>query len=301
MRFAFIAEQDALPEAEKAYSVNFMCQTLKVSRQGYYQWKKQQDNPSEHARRDAELTERIKDIHHEHDGRFGIKRLYRELNDRGMPCSPKRVRRLARGAGLACCHPRPYKVTTEPGPNSRGLVDLAGRDFNPEVPDELWAGDITYIRCWDGWAYLATVIDCFSRKVIGWSIKRHYRTDLIEDAVKSAIYHRGGRVNGVVFHSDRGSNYTSHEFRDFCLENRIIPSVGRTGSCFDNAVSESFFATIKKELIHRHPWPDITLLRRAVFEYIESYYNSRRKHSANDYKTPKQAEELLDNQVALAA
>lgn len=277
---------------EKAYSVVFMCRMLKVSRSGYYAWKKR--GPSDRDVRDAELTEKLKTIHHDHDARLGVRRLHRELTDAGDRVSPKRVRRLARAADLHCCHPKPYKVTTEQDDTGSGLVDLCGRDFSASQPDELWYGDVTYIKTWEGWAYLATVIDTYSRKVIGYAVASHFRSDLTVAALKSAIATRGGRVNGVIFHSDRGSNYTSTQFRDYCLDHRIIPSVGRTGSCYDNAGAESFFATIKKEEIHRRPWPTRAQLRQAIFEYIEIYYNARRKHSTNGYKTPNQVEEQFD-------
>lgn len=277
----------------------FMCRMLKVSRSGYYAWKNR--GPSDRDFRDAELTVKLKTIHHDHGSRLGVRRLHTELSDAGERVSPKRVRRLARAADLHSCHPRPYKVTTKQGTDRAGQVDLCGRDFTAREPDELWCGDVTYIKTWDGWAYLATVIDVYSRKVIGFSVANHFRTDLTKEAIRSAIATRGGSVEGVVFHSDRGSNYTSAEFRNFCLNNRIIPSVGRTESCYDNAVSESFFATLKKEHIHRHPWPTIAHVKRGVFEYIETYYNSRRKHSANGYKTPNQTEQELDKYVKEAA
>ena len=190
-----------------------------------------------------------------------------------------------RAAGLRGVHPRPYKRTTLPDRFDPALADLLGRDWSPPAPDVAWVGDVTYIKTWSGWAFLATVIDCFSRKVVGFAIADHMRTDLIVDALAMAITHRSPPP-GVIFHSDRGSQYTSQEFRDFCRNNGVRPSVGRTGICFDNAVAESFFATIKKELIHVRPWPTIDKLRTAVFEYIESYYNRRRRHSTIGYDTP---------------
>jgi putative transposase len=286
------AEKAYFGVSSDRYSVVFMCRMLKVSRSGYYAWKKR--GPSARDIRDKELTEKLRTIHDEHDARLGVRRLHSELADVGERVSPKRVRRLARAANLHSCHPRPYKATTQQGKDRAGLVDLCGRDFTATQPDELWYGDVTYIKTWEGWVFLATVIDCYSRKVIGHAVANHFRTELTKEAIRSAIANRGGRVEGVIFHSDRGSNYTSVDFRDFCLDNRIIPSVGRTGSCYDNASSESFFATIKKEEIHRHPWATRTQVRRAIFEYIETYYNARRKHSTNGYKTPNQIEEEFD-------
>jgi putative transposase len=190
-----------------------------------------------------------------------------------------------RAAGLVCRHPRPYRRTTVPDRFDPALADLVRRDWSPPRPDHTWVGDITYVRTWQGWAYLATVIDCFSRRVVGYAIADHMHTELILDALRMAITHRRP-PHGVIFHSDRGAQYTSKAFRGYCRHNNVRPSVGKTGTCFDNAVAESFFATLKKELIHLHPWPTLAHLRVAVFEYIESYYNRRRRHSSIGYRTP---------------
>jgi putative transposase len=260
-----------------------MCRMLGVSRQGFYQWRDRP--PSKQALDDAALTERIKKIHAGHGGRVGVRRVRDELARAGVVCSHKRVHRLMRAAGLRSVHPKPYKRTTLPDRFDPGLTDLLARDFTPTAPDLAWVGDITYVKTWQGWAYLATVIDCYSRRVVGWAIAEHMRTDLIIDALRMAIITRNPPP-GVIFHSDRGSQYTSDEFRTFCRRNGVRPSVGRTGICYDNAVAESFFATLKKELIHIRPWPTIDKLRTAVFEHIESYYNRRRRHSTIGYDTP---------------
>ena len=165
-----------------------------------------------------------------------------------------------------------------------------GRDWSPAGQDIAWVGDVTYIKTWQGWAYVATVIDCFSRRVVGFAIADHMRTGLIIEALRMAVLHRNP-PSGVIFHSDRGAQYTSYEFRGFCRENGVRPSVGRTGICYDNAVAESFFATLKKELVHLHPWPTLAHLRVAVFEYIESYYNRQRRHSIIGYSTPVEYEQ----------
>jgi len=240
---------------------------LGVSRQGFYQWRDRP--PSARQLDDAALTERIVKIHAAHGRRVGVRRVRDELARAGVVCSHKRTHRLMRAAGLRGVHPKPYKRTTLAGRFDPSLVDLLRRDFNPAAPDLAWVGDITYVKTWAGWAYLATVIDCYSRRVVGWAIADHMRTDLIIGALRMAIVARNPPP-GVIFHSDRGSQYTSDEFRSFCQRNGVRPSVGRTGSCFDNAVAESFFATVKKELIHIRPWPTIDKLRTAVFEYIES-------------------------------
>jgi putative transposase len=260
-----------------------MCRILDVSRQGFYQWRDR--SPSARARSDATLTEQITTIHAAHRRRVGVRRVHDELRRAGVVCSHKRVHRLMRAAGLRGVHPRPYKRTTLPGRFNPSLVDLLRRDFSPTAPDQAWVGDITYIKTFTGWAFLATVIDCFSRAVVGFAVATHMRTELVTDALRMALTHRNPPA-GVIFHSDRGCQYTSDEFRAFCRTNGVRPSVGRTGICFDNAVAESFFATIKKELIHTRPWPGLDRLRNAVFEYIESYYNRRRRHSTIGYDTP---------------
>ncbi len=264
-----------------------MCRMLGVSRQGFYQWRDRP--PSQRQIDDAALTERIRKIHVGHGGRVGVRRVRDELRRAGVVCSHKRVHRLMRTAGLRGVHPRPYKRTTLPDRFDPRLADLLARDFTPPAPNLTWVGDITYIKTWAGWAFCATVIDCYSRKVVGFAVADHMRTDLIIDALRMALIHRDPPA-GVIFHSDRGAQYTSAEFRDFCRDNGVRPSVGRTGICYDNAVAESFFATLKKELIHTRPWPTIDKLRAAVFEYIESYYNRRRRHSAIDYDTPTEYE-----------
>jgi putative transposase len=264
-----------------------MCRMLGVSRQGFYQWRDRP--PSQRQIDDAALTERIRKIHVGHGGRVGVRRVRDELRRAGVVCSHKRVHRLMRTAGLRGVHPRPYKRTTLPGRFDPRLADLVARDFTPPAPNRTWVGDVTYIKTWTGWAFCATVIDCYSRKVVGFAVADHMRTGLIIDALRMALIHRDPPA-GVIFHSDRGAQYTSTEFRDFCRDNGVRPSVGRTGICYDNAVAESFFATLKKELIHTRPWPTIDKLRAAVFEYIESYYNRRRRHSAIDYDTPTEYE-----------
>lgn len=262
-----------------------MCEVLGVARSGYYAWKRRQD--SNRARVDAELTKVIKQIHDEHQGRLGIARLVLELAKKGRFHSPKRVRRLARAVGLACVHPKPYKTTTVPDEaNNHGLVDLVGRDFVPERPNELWFTDITYIRTWTGWVYLAAIIDGCTRKVVGWAVDNHMRTSLVTDALTMAIERQRPAIGQVVIHSDRGSQYTSERFRALALANGLIPSVGHTGICFDNAMAESFNATVKKELIHLHTWPTPKKVKTALFEYIEIYYNRKRPHTRIGGATP---------------
>lgn len=281
MKFAFIRdldEEERRKPRDERIPVSLMCQVLDVSRSGFYAWLGRAD--SDRARQDAELTEIIKHIHGEHEGRLGVERLVGELAKLGRRHSPKRVRRLAREAGLTCVHPRPYRVTTvRDEANPDGLVDLVGREFEPDGPNELWFTDITYIRTWVGWVYLASIIDGYNRKVVGWALDNHMRTSLVTGALTMALSRQQPDIGQCVIHSDRGSQYTSSDFRNLALANGVIPSVGHTGICFDNAMSESFNSTIKKELIHLHTWPSLRKVKKEVFHYIEVYYNRTRPHS----------------------
>jgi putative transposase len=303
VKFAFIRETDEESKRkprEIRYPVSFMCGMLGVSRAGYYAWLVRE--PSARALKDEELTALITGIGKENKGRYGIDRIHRELARRGHAHSPRRVRRLARAAGLACVHPRPYKATTvQDKARRRGLVDLVGRQFVPESADQLWYGDITYIHTISGWAYMATVIDGYSRKVVGWSVASHMREGLVLDAMKMAVRSRRPAAGEVVFHSDRGSQYTGTAFRGLCLANGIIPSVGHTGICYDNAAAESFNATLKKELIHLRVWAGLKAVKRAVFEYVEVYYNRRRIQKQLGYLTPYEYESGIDIGMASVA
>lgn len=292
MKFAFIGgldEEERRKPRKERIPVSLMCEVLDVSRGGFYAWLTRAK--SDRAKEDAELAVVIKEIHDDHEGRLGIDRLVAELAKLGRRHSPKRVRRLARAAGLRCVHPRPYRATTvPPEANPAGLVDLVGREFVPDGPNQLWFTDITYIRTWNGWAYLASTVDGYTRKVVGWSVEGHMRTSLVTDALAMAITRQRPGTGDVVIHSDRGSQYTSHDFRDMALANGIIPSVGHTGVCFDNAMAESFNATIKKELIHLRTWPALSKVKKEVFRYIEVYYNRKRPHSGIGNLTPCEVE-----------
>lgn len=284
MRFAFIAdvaaEQEQLPAGVR-FPVDFMCRALDVTRQGYYAWKSRP--PSARAEQDAELAERIRYLHRDkHSGRAGIERITWDLQEEGRWVSGRRVRRLARADGLKCVHPGPSVRTTIRDSAARaGLAGLVGRDFTAPAPGQLRAGDITYIWTYSGFAYLATLTDMFSDKVVGWAVADHMRTGLVPDALGGALggalARRGPGIGQLRVHHDRGSQYTSGEYRDTLFNNGVIPSVGHTGICYDNAAAESFNATIKKELIYQHVWRDADEVRTAVFGYIERYYNRVRK------------------------
>ena len=211
------------------------------------------------------------------------------LAARGYRLSHKRVWRLMKVAGLRGRHPKAWKRTTIGGDKPVSAPDLIGRAFFAEQPNEKWCGDITYVKTWDGWAYLATVIDLHSRKLVGWAIANHMRTPLVTAALDMAIFLRQP-TGKVIFHSDRGAQYTSLEFAKYCKRNNIRRSLGRTGICYDNAVSESFFATYKKELIHTRPWPSMADLTRETRDWIENYYNTKRRQSTLGYLTPREYE-----------
>lgn len=295
-----MAEENKRKPREERFPVAFMCEMLDVSRQGYYAWVKRE--PSKRKLDDEKLADLITGIHDENKGRYGIDRIHRELAKRGYGVGPQRVRRLARSAGLACVHPRPYKVTTvQDKANGGGLVDLVGRDFVPPAKDELWYGDITYIWTLSGWAYLATVIDGYSRRMVGWAVASHMREELVIDALRMAVANRRPKEGQVVFHSDRGSVYTGRNFRELCFSEGIIPSVGHTGICYDNAAAESWNATYKKEFINLHVWKNTGHVRQASFEFIEVYYNRARIQKELGYRSPAEYEAGFDKERSQAA
>ncbi len=220
-----------------------MCAWLEVSRSGYYAWCAAE--PSRRSGEDAALIAVMRKIYQEARGNPGVRRMRAGLAALGQLVSHKRVHRLMRAAGLQGRHPRAWKRTTIGGGRPVSAPDLIGRDFTAVLPDARWCGDVTYVRTWGGWAYLATVIDLYSRKVVGWAIAAHMRTSLITAALDMAIAARKPAA-GVIFHSDRGCQYTSWIFEEYCTKNKIRRSLGRTGICYDNAVSESFSRRIRK-------------------------------------------------------
>ena len=274
-------------EAEKVGGHNVVraCALLQVSRSAYYTHRGEASSARERA--DAELLVQVKALHAESKGTYGAPRIHAELTHRGRRHGRKRIARLMRHAGVSGRTPRRWKKTTVPDPAAVGRADLIGRDFTADAAaiNSRWCGDITYIRTWEGWLYLATVIDIASRRVVGWATADHLRTDLIETALRNAVTQRRPEP-GVVFHSDRGCQYTSTQFTGVAGELAVRLSVGRTGQCWDNALAESFFATIKGELLDRRAWPTRAAAHRAIFEYIEGWYNTRRLHSALGYRSP---------------
>ena len=283
MKFAAIANWADLDE----YPVAFMCHELCVSRSGFYAWRGAP--PSARMTFDELLSELIVTIWDKARGNPGVRRVRAGLAAAGHRVSHKRVHRLMRAADLRGRHPRAWKRTTVAGEQPVPAPDLIGRAFTAHERNTKWCGDITYVKTWQGWAYLATVIDLHSRALVGWAIDDHLRTSLVTDALDMAITARQPPA-GVIFHSDRGTQYTSNEFDEYCRKNNIRRSLGKTGICYDNAVSESFFATYKKELIHTRPWPDITRLKAESEDWFENYYNTTRRHSTLGYLTPTEYE-----------
>lgn len=272
------------------YTVTFMCAQFGVARQGYYRWLAAGgDGPGERDRSDAALTTEIRAIHAGLRGDPGVRRVHAELAARGVHVGHKRVWRLMKAAGLRGRHPRAWRRTTVAGDRPVDAPDLIGQDFTAPAANTRWCGDITYVRTVDGWAYTATVIDLYSRKVVGYAVADHLRTGLIVEALAAALATRKPPP-GVIFHSDRGCQYTSREFADFCAVNGVRRSMGRRATCYDNAVAESFFATYKKELIHTRPWNSVTEVKQHTFVWIEGYYNRRRRHSTLSYLTPNEYE-----------
>jgi putative transposase len=277
MRFEFI-------HAEKAnFPITMLCRVLEVSRSGYYQWA--EGEVSERRREDAKLRVEIAAIHRESGGTYGSPRVHVEMNERGFEIGRHRVARLMREMGLAGCLPRRFRVTTDSSHNLGFAPDLVQRDFEPSGPNQTWASDITYVWTDEGWAYLAVVLDLYSRKVVGWALADHMRAELVLDALDRALATR--EIDGeIVHHSDRGSQYASAKFRERLDAAGVQWSMGATGCCYDNAVVESFFATLKKDLVYRTAWRSRDAARAAISAYINLFYNTRRRHSSLGFISP---------------
>jgi transposase InsO family protein len=273
-------------EAEKSRrrNVKRACELLKVSRSAYYAARG--DEPSERARDDTELAAQVRAVHGESKGRYGSPRVHAQLRAQGRRHSRKRVARLMRQAGLQGRAAKRWKKTTIPDPAAAARADRIRRDFTADASklNTRWCGDITYIATWEGWLYLATVIDIASRRVVGYAMADHLRTELIADALSNAVAARDPQP-GVIFHSDRGCQYTSAAYATLAEDSQVTLSVGRTGQCWDNALAESFFSSLKGELIDTRAWPTRAGAKRAVVEYI-AWYNGTRLHSSLGYQSP---------------
>ena len=279
--FRFVAREKA------NYPVRTMCRVLGVSPSGYWAWTRRP--ASARAQRDRLLTRQIHVIHADSRGTYGVPRVHAELRDTGFGCSRKRVARLMRTAGLEGVHRRRRTRTTLADRYAPPAPDLVQRTFSAPAPDQLWVADITYLPTWQGFLYLAVIVDAFSRRVVGWSMAGHLRTELILAAIEMAIARRSPPA-GLVHHSDRGTQYTSIAFGLRCRRAGISLSMGRRGDAYDNALAESFFATLETELIDRSSWRTRAEARLAVFDYIEAFYNPRRRHSALGQVSPAEFE-----------
>ena len=266
------------------YPVTRLCRMVQVSRAAYYQWQEGRGWVRQAA--DAALTAAIRAIHTASGGQYGVPRILVELRAQGHDVGRKRVARLMAIAGLRGRRPPRWVKTTTPDATQPAIPDLVHGEFSAATPDVLWVGDITYVRTWEGWLYLATVIDVFSRRVVGWALADHLRASIVCDALKMAVATRGGTVSGVIFHSDRGCQYTSAEYGTLCAGHGVQQSMGKTGVCWDNAMAESFFATYKLELIEPTSWPTRARARTATVHWLEAIYNRQRRHSSIDMLSP---------------
>jgi putative transposase len=267
-----------------------MCRALGVSRAGYYAWLKRR--PSAAAVRRADLTDEIKQIHDEVKGRYGSPRIRAELVGRGHECCVNFVAKLMREAGIAAKTRRRFKQTTDSNHSMPVAENVLDRQFDPDEPNASWVGDVTYIPTREGWLYLAVVEDLFSRAVVGWSMDATMTSRLVVDALEMALARRlkGSSSSGLVAHSDRGSQYASEHYQRRLADERIACSMSRRANCWDNAPMESFFASLKKELVHHEDYPTRAQAKASIFEYIEVFYNRVRRHSALGYVAPAEYE-----------
>lgn len=275
---------------EKAnYPIAMMCRLLEVSRSAFYAWQAA-TKPTVRELEDDRLLGMIVDIHRASRGTYGSPRVHAELQRQGVTISLSKVERLMRAASISGVVKRKYKVTTNSKHNDRVADNLLNREFGTESPDSVWCADITFVHTSIGFIYLAVVLDVATRLVVGWSLASHMETSLVEDALRNAL---GARtpVDGILHHSDRGSQYTSNDYRKLLDKHGITCSMSRKGDCWDNAVMESFFGTYKQECAHRTQWKTLGQARKETASYIEAFYNRQRLHSALGYRTPAEADE----------
>lgn len=272
------------------FDIATACRVLGISRSGYYAWLHR--SPSARARQDTELSTQIRSFHARSRGTYGAPRILHDLREAGLFVGQKRVARLMRVAGLRGVSRRKGTVTTVRQPAAIGAPDRVERNFTATAPNQLWVADITYIPTWAGFLYLAVILDVFSRRIVGWCMASHLRTELILDALEMALWQR--RAKGVIHHSDHGTQYTSLKFGEHCREAGIIPSMGSVGDCYDNAMAESFFATLECELLDRCSFKNHAEARLAIFDFIEGWYNPHRRHSSIEYRSPIKHEQLYE-------
>lgn len=292
MRFAFI-------DVEKAsYPMRILCRVLAVSRSGYYAWRAR--TPSARDLEDERLRPKVLEAFETGRGTYGSPRVRDELVDRGFEIGRKRVARLMREMGLQGVAPRRFRVTTDSDHDHPIAENVLDRNFEALGPNEKWATDITYVWTGEGWLYLAVVMDLYSRRIVGWSTADHLKTSLCLDALQRALSHRTG-VDGLIHHSDRGVQYASARYREVLDARGIECSMSRRANCWDNAVAESFFGTLKNELIYRRPWLTRHEARDAIGEYIEIFHNRIRRHTTIGGVSPAKFEEMAQTKEAWAA
>jgi putative transposase len=282
MRFRLIEDH------RDVWPVRVMCDALSVSPSGFYAWRSRPESPRKIANR--ELLVDIRRIHAQHRERYGAPRIHVELRAAGHVVSRKRVARVMRQHGIRARAPRRFRVCTTDSKHSLPVAEnLLDQNFVADRPDQVWLADITYIPTSEGWLYLAVILDLFTRKVVGWAMRDHLRAELTIAALTMAIQRRRPTA-GLIHHSDRGSQYAAGDYRDILQAAAIVPSMSRKGNCWDNAPMESFFGTLKTELVHHSQYPNREAARRDLFAYIEGYYNRQRRHSAIGYITPERTE-----------
>jgi putative transposase len=292
MRFAFI-------DVEKtSYPMRILCRVLEVSRSGFYAWLARK--PSARDLEDEQLRPKVVEAFESGRGTYGSPRVRDELVDQGFEIGRKRVARLMRELGLRGVSPRKFRVTTNSDHDHPVAKNVLNRNFVATRPNEKWATDITYVRTGEGWLYLAVVMDLYSRRIVGWSTADHLKTELCLDALQMALKHRTGIAN-LIHHSDQGVQYASDRYREVLTDLGIECSMSRRGNCWDNAVAESFFGTLKNELIYRRPWQTREQARDAIGEYIEIFYNRIRRHSTIGGVSPARFEEMAQAKEAWAA
>jgi len=298
-RYEFIDGERACTtdDGKTKYTVVKMCEWMEVSTSGFYEWLTRPASAT--AQRRDYLRLLIGKAFTDSDGTYGYRRLHAQLARWGVVCTPELVRALMRGLGLVACQPRPWRHSlTESGPCGP-VPDLVGRDFAADAPGVKLVGDITYIPTWQGWLYLATVIDCHTKAVVGWAMDHNYKTPLVSAAIDMAVRNHTIQPRAI-FHSDRGSNYMSVEFAATLAGHDMRHSVGRTGICYDNAMAESFFAALKNERVHRTQYPTREHAREDLVRYIEFRYNTKRLHSALGYRTPQEVHDKYLKRKAAA-
>lgn len=268
-----------------------MCCVLNVSRSGYFDWLKRP--PSKRTSENEILVKHIKETHDDNRRTYGYRRIHCELKAKNINCGPNRVARLMRRNGIRPKTVKKFKVTTDSKHSYPIQENILSREFNPTSPDRAWCGDITYISTDEGWLFLAIILDLYSRKIIGWAMGDRMTSALVRDALVMAVNHRGFPSHPLIWHSDRGSQYASFEYQRLLKDFQIQGSMSRKGNCWDNAVAESFFHTLKVELVHHERYSSREEAQISIFDYIETFYNRKRRHSTLGYLSPVEFESMM--------